>query len=453
LRRCCAALALVILCLLYFTFLGRAGLLGPDEPRYAAIGKAMAQSGDWITPRLWGHPWFEKPPLLFWLTASFFRLGFGPEWAPRFPVALLSAGFLVFLFFVVRRDYGERAAWFASIILASCAGWFAYSHVGVTDLPLSVLLSASMLLAWEEGTERRVAAGILLGLAVLAKALVPLVLFAPAIWFLRRRWKDLLWIFGIAAAVALPWFVLCYARNGMPFVDDLIWKQHFARFTTNSLQHVQPFWYYVPVLLAGIFPWTPVLALLPARRDSPDAKRAFLLAWVLFGFVFFTLSRNKLPGYLLPLLPPLAILAGVGLDRARGAAGPVLAAAAVLTGLIPAINGALPQALISGVTHTHWELPWMSLVLAAAAGGGVLLAEHRKRRNIAFAIPALLLLAGYGQFLVWDLPALDRAVSARTIWYDDLSRRENPSVSNQNRTLRYGICYYANGQLADCPDN
>ena len=91
--------------------------------------------------------------------------------------------------------------------------------------------------------------------------------------------------------------------------------------------------------------------------------------------------------------------------------------------------------------------------LAAAAGGGVLLAEHRKRRNIAFAIPALLLLAGYGQFLVWDLPALDRAVSARTIWYDDLSRRENPSVSNQNRTLRYGICYYANGQLADCPDN
>lgn len=450
-RRICAALALAVLCLLYLTFLGRSGLLLPDEPRYAAIGKAMAESGDWITPRLWGHPWFEKPPLVYWMTASFFRLGFGPEWAPRLPVALMSVGFLIFFFFMVRRDHGERAAWFASVILSTSAGWFAYSHIAVMDLPLSVCFSSAMLLAFESGAGRRSAAGILLGFAILAKAMVPLVLFLPAIWFLRRRWKDVLRILGIAIVVALPWFLLCYARNGAPFFEDLIWKQHFARFFTPDLQHVQPVWYYVPVLLAGIFPWTPVLALLFTREGFRRPKTAFLLGWVLFGFVFFSLSRNKLPGYLLPLLPPLAILAGERLAKTRRA-GPVLAIVAALTGLIPAINGTLPRALVSGATHTDWPVPWAAVLLSVAAAAAVLLMD-RWKRNIAFAIPVALVLGGYAQFLIRDLPVLDRVASGRRIWAEDLSRRPNPSVSNQNRSIRYGICYYANGQIPDCPSN
>src|SRR5713226_5291160 len=116
--------ALVVLCggalfLLYFFGLNRVGMLGPDEPRYAAIGQAMAQSGDWVTPRLWGRPWFEKPPLLYWLTAAGFKAGLSEDLAPRLPVAILSVGFLIFFFSVLRREFGARAAWYASIILGT----------------------------------------------------------------------------------------------------------------------------------------------------------------------------------------------------------------------------------------------------------------------------------------------------------------------------------------------
>src|SRR5713226_3010072 len=94
--------------LLYFFGLTRVGMLGPDEPRYAAIGQAMAQSGDWVTPRLWDEPWFEKPALLYWMTAIGFKAGLSEDLAPRLPVAILSVGFLTFFFFALRREFGER---------------------------------------------------------------------------------------------------------------------------------------------------------------------------------------------------------------------------------------------------------------------------------------------------------------------------------------------------------
>src|ERR1700757_3741321 len=99
------------------------GVIGPDEPRYAAIAREMARSGDWITPRLWGQPWFEKPALLYWMIASGFRLGLGPELAPRLPVAALAVVFLGFYWWVLRREFGCRAAWFAVLILGTSAGW------------------------------------------------------------------------------------------------------------------------------------------------------------------------------------------------------------------------------------------------------------------------------------------------------------------------------------------
>src|SRR5579863_1729904 len=146
-RAALVLLAATAVYFLYFFGITRTGLLGPDEPRYAAIGRAMAATGDWITPRLWGKPWFEKPALLYWMTATGFRVGLGPELAPRLPVALLSLGFLGFYWWALRREFGPRAAWFATLGLGTCAGWVAYSQVGVTDLPLAATFSAAMLLA------------------------------------------------------------------------------------------------------------------------------------------------------------------------------------------------------------------------------------------------------------------------------------------------------------------
>jgi len=109
LRPFCVTLALV--CVVYFYRLDAAGVLGPDEPRYASIGREMARSGDWITPRLWGQPWFEKPALLYWMTGAAFRLGLGPDIAPRLPVALFSVAFLIFFWWRLRREFGDSVAW------------------------------------------------------------------------------------------------------------------------------------------------------------------------------------------------------------------------------------------------------------------------------------------------------------------------------------------------------
>src|SRR5947207_688193 len=116
-------LTLPVVFLLYFFNLTSVGLLGPDEPRYASVAREMARSGDWITPRLFGVPWFEKPALLYWMTATGFRAGLGTELAPRLPVALLALGFLVFYWWILWREFGCRAAWMATLILGTSGLW------------------------------------------------------------------------------------------------------------------------------------------------------------------------------------------------------------------------------------------------------------------------------------------------------------------------------------------
>src|ERR1700722_12629975 len=116
-------LAIPLLSILFFSGFSTTGMLLPDEPRYASIGREMARSGDWITPRLWGQPWFEKPPLLYWMSGIGFRLGLGPELAPRLGVALMATAFLVFYWWILNREFGCRPAWFATLILGTCGGW------------------------------------------------------------------------------------------------------------------------------------------------------------------------------------------------------------------------------------------------------------------------------------------------------------------------------------------
>jgi 4-amino-4-deoxy-L-arabinose transferase-like glycosyltransferase len=438
---------------LYFFGLTRTGLLGPDEPRYAAIGRAMAQTGDWVTPRLWGKPWFEKPPLLYWTTAVAFEAGLDADLAPRLPVALISMAFLVYFFTVLRREFGELAAFYATTILATSAGWLAYSHVAVTDLPMSAAFAAAMFTACrsDAGSRSRFAyaagAGVLLGLAVLAKGLVPLALFLPAVWFLRHRLKDLFVIFAAAMLVAAPWYVLVFWRNGATFVDVFFVEQTFGRFRSTALGHDQPFWFYLPVLLAALFPWTPLLALLFQKRSYQDARARFLLVWVLWGLVFFSVFLNKLPGYLLPLLPAVATLLGILIAGANRSAKMVVlvASSAGLLWCIPAIQDLLPQALLSGVSHVRIELPlaWIGPALAIMAACTLL--ERSGRRPSALALIGLVTLLSVIR-MVWQVyPVLDRTYSARGSWATHLN-----CITNENRTRRYGLNYYLGRELPDC---
>src|SRR5207344_481418 len=141
--------------------------------------------------------------------------------------------------------------------------------------------------------------------SVLAKGFVPLVLIAPVLLIARRMRLAMI---AACAVVAAPWYVLCELRNGPAFWNEFFWKHHVERFLHPTLDHPQPFWYYLPVLLAGLFPWTPLAGLLFSPKTYRDERIRFLALWVLVGLVFFSWSQNKLPGYVRPLTPALAII-------------------------------------------------------------------------------------------------------------------------------------------------
>ena len=435
---------------LYFFGLTRTGLIGPDEPRYAAIGKAMAESGDWVTPRLWGEPWFEKPALLYWMTAAGFKAGLDPDLAPRLPVAILSVAFLVYFFIALRREFNDHVAFYATTILATSAGWLAYSRIAVTDLPMSAAFAAAMLTVMSGRS--RILAGALLGTAALAKGLVPLVLFLPALWFWRKRPRDVAVLLAVAIGVAGPWYVMVTLRNGTPFLQDFFWKHHFSRFLTDTLQHQRPFWFYVPVLVAALFPWSPLLLLLSEKRIYKDARTAFLLGCFVWGFLFFSVSRNKLPGYLLPLLPALAALLGIAIAETKPYTikmAILLAACAALLSFIPAIQDLLPQALASGLLHTPIRFPvsaWLIPALLITFVCGFL--ESKGRREWAVGAIALLTTVAALRLVSQVYPVLDRQVSGRSMWNSTVN--SITCVSPDNRSLRYSLSYYAGRRLPDC---
>ncbi|MFB3827287.1 MAG: ArnT family glycosyltransferase [Bryobacteraceae bacterium] len=442
-------LAAPLLYFLFFFRLAGTGMLGPDEPRYAAVAREMARSGDWITPRLWGEPWFEKPALLYWMTAAGFKAGLNEDLAPRVPVAIVSVAFLAFLFIRLRREFDETAAFYATAMLATSAMWLGYSHVAVTDLPLAAAWSAAMLLAlpWIKSGERRTlpAMAALLGVAVLAKGLVPLVLSLPLVWFGRKRLFDLLrpQVAGVFLLVAAPWYALCWWRNGWPFLEDFFLVHQLGRFTSDALQHEQPFWFYLPVIAGALVPWTPLAAL--ALRRSRDPRRQFLLASAAFGFVFLSASTNKLPGYILPLLPPLCVLAGVALAERRRA--PLLfAAGALLLALIPPAGQLLPAALADGLSRAPVpRFSWIWLLPVPLA-----YAVWRLRTHAAAIALTLSAAAGAIYLKATALPAIDAAVSARPLWRKIEGRGAQVCVGEIHRAWRYGLNYYSIVPLPDC---
>lgn len=450
-------LALISLIGVSLCSLGVAGLIGPDEPRYASIGREMAASGDWVTPRLWGAPWFEKPALLYWLVGAGHSVGLSAELAARFPVALCGALFACFFWWGLKKLKREAEAPVSAVLLAASAGWMAVGNVAATDMPLAACFNAALLAAmiWLETDKHRwaIAAGVLLGLALLAKGLVGAVLFLPLLWFARRRLAGLLLLFSAAAAVALPWYVAVTARHGQEFIRVFFWEHHFGRFARPDLQHVQPVWFYVPVLLGLLFPWTPLLALLRRGTLKHEPERIFA-AVALFGFVFFSASTNKLPGYLLPLLPSVcALLARALTQAAPTAAAPkrLLAGCGVLLALIPLASAVLPEALRAGLRHVSWTgVPWAWCGLALpVAFAAYWLAQHRSTAQ-ALALLALFTSAGWLYIKLSALPAVDQAASARPLWSRVQPRRDDVCVETLNRALRYGLNYYSVTPLPDC---
>jgi 4-amino-4-deoxy-L-arabinose transferase-like glycosyltransferase len=302
---------------------------------------------------------------------------------------------------------------------------------------MAALFSAALLLCCGP-RPRQVAAAVALGLAALTKGLVPVVLFLPVLALDFRRWlRPLPWlVFGL---IAVPWFWLENVRSGGDLVRVLFLQQTFSRFSSSALQHVQPWWFYVPVALLLLFPWFPLVPL-ALRAHGPDARR--LAAVALFGFLFFSASLNKLPGYLAPLLPAVCILVALGLSTTRKP-GIWLAAPTLALGLLPALAQVVPAALASGLRKS--SVPWPALAGGLVAAALVAVAVSRVQRA-GFALVAAAALSGLLWLAAVVPPGIDKAASVRPLW-----RANQPGcIAEQPRSAAYGMYYYARRRLPAC---
>jgi 4-amino-4-deoxy-L-arabinose transferase-like glycosyltransferase len=334
-----AVLIIVTLYICYFSHLGVMGFVGPDEPRYAWIARDMAETGDWVTPRLYGRPWFEKPPLLYWGGALFFKL-FGssaPEAAARLPGAISALLATLALAWLAWRSYGEECARWLLLLLPTSVGMIGFSHAAATDMPFAGMLTIAMVcaavalgLTLTESTPilprtpwfALVLFGFFVGLAVLAKGPAAIILCGGAVLFwaiFTKRWRDALRLLHPAAIASfcltsLPWYILC-ARRNPDFLRVFIIEHNFKRYLTPEFQHVQPFWFYLPIMCIALLPW--VVGVLSAVDDlvsrlrSGSRERGFeflALCWFLWPLLFFSVSKSKLPGYILPAVPPVMLL-------------------------------------------------------------------------------------------------------------------------------------------------
>ena len=331
-----AILILATLYVCYFSHLGAIGFVGPDEPRYAWIARDMAETGDWVTPRLYGKPWFEKPPLFYWGAALSFKLFGVSEAAARLPSAVSALLATLALAWLALRLYGAETARWLLLLLPTTVGMIGFSHAAATDMPFSAMLTIAMVcgavvlgLTRNEHTPilprtpwlALILFGFFLGLAVLAKGPAAIILSGGAIFFwalLTKHWRDAFRLFHPVAIAcfcltALPWYILC-ARRNPDFFRIFIIEHNFRRYLTPEFQHVQPFWYYGPIIFIALFPWmTGTMSALAiwarmairgeTTRCETDATSVLFLAYAVFAILFFSLSKSKLPGYILPTIP------------------------------------------------------------------------------------------------------------------------------------------------------
>ncbi len=461
------AAAAILVAVLYLSPIHHRGLVGPDEPRYASVARQMAESGDWVTPVLWGEPWFEKPALLFWLGGLAHKTGI--ENYTRVPVALLGVAFLFLFFRGIRGEFDEPTAATATAILATSAGWVAYSDAGVFDAPVAVFTSAALLslLPWVRSPDslnaRRCmpAFGALLGLGVLSKGLVAPAIAAlalvPALYAQPRRALDLLGLRALVpfAAVCLPWYLVCYWRNGGVFVEEFIVRHHWDRFISPALQHEQPIWFYVPVLLAFLLPWAPLLCGL--RRDTlwGEPRLRFLCAWTVLPFVFFSVSVNKLPAYILPVLPPLAILLAVQW-RQRPKRLYLCASACTLL-LVPLAGALLPAALADGITRAWDGLSAGDVFMGiggAIVGAAVLSAVVALRVDPQRAVTAVGMLAAVSLVLLkfQVYPAASELAGTREFVERHSAQIAEACVGDVRRHVAYGIRHYSTMTPPPCEE-
>ncbi len=328
-----AVLLAVLFGALFAWRLGTAPLINPDEGRYAEVPREMVASGDWVTPRLNGVPYFEKPPLVYWAVATCEKFLGGGEWSVRLTPALLAIGGILLAYGATRRIYGRDAGFWCAIVLGTSLLYAAFVHLLGLDMAVTVLMSAALFcfivgVREPPGRARRLLFWGLYAAAALTTLTKGLIGFlipgaVMLLWLvLVGPWKRLRPFYlpsGIVLflAIAAPWHLLVAGRNPGWAHFYFIYEQ-FERFSDKTGHgRYQPFWFFIPILILGLFPWTgfawsafreALAGGWTRRRESAEAW--FFAIWAGFIFLFFSGSQSKLIPYILPVFPPVAVIVG-----------------------------------------------------------------------------------------------------------------------------------------------
>ena len=314
--------------ILYFFGLGAGPMGDIDEAMHAATSKDMVLSGDWVTPRYNGENFYDKPPLYNWLVAvSFLVFGFS-EFAARLPAALLGSGCVMITYWLGRRMFGPPAAFLSALVLATSAEYIILSRVVVHDISLvffDTLALALFFIGYQSNRQRKPAFLIgyaALGVAVLAKGpvgvVLPLMIIGLFLIYKRQlrflKEMQIGWGVLIFLAVAAPWYILVSLRNP-EYTEYFFLQQNIGSFLSQQSRHPRPFYYYIPILLGGLFPWSLFLPLavwraFRNRRAARGDGLIFALIWFAVVLVFFSAASSKLGTYILPLFPAASVLVG-----------------------------------------------------------------------------------------------------------------------------------------------
>jgi 4-amino-4-deoxy-L-arabinose transferase-like glycosyltransferase len=499
------ALICATLYVCYFSHLGAIGFVGPDEPRYAWIARDMAETGDWITPRLYGTPWFEKPPLYYWGAAICFKLFGVSEAAARLPSAISALLATLAMAWLAWRVYGGETARWLLLLLPTTVGMISFSHAAATDMPFSAMLTIAMVCAAaivgivparsnrdavlhpaplrrDQDIVRRlwlalILFGVFLGLAVLAKGPAAIILCGGAIFFwalFTKRWRyatQLLHPVAIIAfcATALPWYILC-ARRNPDFFRIFIIEHNFKRYLTPEFQHIQPFWYYGPVLLVAVLPWIGIFlwslvkgsANLWRTRCAADSIWLFI-CWAGFCLLFFSASQSKLPGYILPAFPAIGLLMARGFTPFDQAYTKTFRPALFTSALLLIILFGLVSMATSRFSQGNEKFGIaLGLVVAATGAANLLLGiffpwprvnQSLQLAAVSCVLPVLLAVSLSDRLLpslFLSDPSgrsLARELRVRNIPADNLA------VTPMNRGMHYSLNFYLHTEIRDWDEN
>lgn len=417
----------------FFQFLGRFPLMEPDEGRYAEIPREMLERGDFVTPLLNYVKYFEKPPLHYWLNALSLSVFGENEFAARFPGTLCGLLTVLFTYHMGRKLFGRREGMLAALVLGSATGFLVQSRINFIDMTLTFCMTVSLgcFLLASRPDERKKGLYYYLfyvfaALAVLAKGLIGLVLPGAVIFLyllICRRWRllhEMRLVTGIPLflAVAAPWFVLVSLRNP-EFARFFFIHEHFERFLTKVHGRYQPFWFFIPILLLTMLPWSFFVpqALAKAWRERKEAggeSLVYLILWAGFIFLFFSKSNSKLIPYILPVFPALALLVGrMFCTILDGEELPVRVTMALATILCIVGLGAMVYPHVA----TRPDLSWVGGIVA----GGIFLAEG------VLAFVALHYRDGQRLFLTLCAGGLLLAVVGPHFFYERISQRRASS--------------------------